>query len=63
MRLEKNYCGKQYSLLIVKNHGKLMFKVDDRIFESLTAAARHVYRDETRQVNGPEFWGAPRADK
>ena len=58
MRLEKNYYGKLHSLLIVRHHGKIMFKVDDKIFGSLTSAAKHVCRNETISISGPNFWGA-----
>lgn len=59
MIFEKTFYGKKYRLLIVKNNGTLQFKTEDRLFGSLTAAARHVIRDETRQVSGPAFWGNP----
>ena len=61
MRLEKHYYGKLHSLLIVRDRGELLFKVDDKIFDSLTAAAKHVCRDETISISGPKFWGAVRA--
>jgi hypothetical protein len=55
--LEKTYYGKKFRLLVVKHHGELQFKVSDRIFSTLTAAARHVVGDDTRQISGPIFWG------
>jgi len=33
------------------------------VFDSLTAAARHVVRDETRPISGPKFWGLQTAKK
>jgi hypothetical protein len=57
MVFEKIYYGKTLRLLIVRNHGELQFKVDDQIFPTLTAAARHVCGDATRQISGPLFWG------
>jgi hypothetical protein len=57
MIFEKQYYGKSLRLLVVKHHGELQFKVADQIFPTLTAAARHVCGDETRQISGPLFWG------
>ena len=54
---EKMYYGKTVRLLVVKHHDKIQFKVCDQIFPTLTAAARHVIGDETRQISGPVFWG------
>ena len=59
MVLEREFYGRTFKLLIVKDDAIMRFKVDDRLFDSLTAAARYVLRDETRQVNGPAFWKAP----
>ena len=56
---EKLYYGKQTRLLVVRHQGALQFKTEDKIFATLTAAARHVIGDETRQISGPAFWGAP----
>lgn len=61
MVLEKEYYGRTHKLRVVKDGQILRFKIDDKLFDSLTAAARHVLRDETRQVNGPQFWNAPLA--
>lgn len=57
MVFEKQYYGNAVRLLVVKHHGELQFKVADQIFPTLTAAARHVCGDETRQISGPVFWG------
>ncbi|MFT6239577.1 MAG: hypothetical protein ACJAQT_001657 [Akkermansiaceae bacterium] len=55
--IEREFYGKTYRLLVVKNHHGLQFKVEDRVFSSLTAAARHVVGDPDRQISGPRFWG------
>lgn len=57
--LEREFYGRQRKLRVILDDGTLRFRVDDRLFASLTAAARYVVGDETRQINGPEFWGAP----
>lgn len=62
MVFEKAFYGNAVRLLVVKYQGELQFKIDDKIFPSLTAAARHVCRDETRQISGPLFWGIPLSD-
>lgn len=59
MILEKEFYGRVYRLLVIKEGGGFLFKIDDRIFTSLTAAARHVCRDDTRTISGPNFWNAP----
>lgn len=59
MVLEREFYGRSYKLLIVKDDSCIRFKVDGHLYDSLTAAARYVLRDETRQVNGPDFWRAP----
>jgi hypothetical protein len=61
MVLVKEYYGKTHQLRVISANGIIKYKLDDKIFNSLTAAARHVLRDETRQVAGPEFWNAPLA--
>lgn len=63
MRLEKRYYGRLHSLLIVRHRGEIMFKIDDKLFDSLTAAAKHVCRNETISISGPKFWGAVRASE
>lgn len=62
MVLEREFYGRLRKLHVVRDDNVLKFKVDDQLFPSLTAAARYVVRDETRQINGPEFWGAPLAE-
>ncbi len=62
MRLEKNFYGKIHTLIVIRHEGELMFEIDNKIFKTLTAAARHLYRDDTKQISGPAFWGAPKAD-
>jgi hypothetical protein len=57
MIFEKVYYGNTLRLLVVEHHGVLQFKVADEIFPTLTAAARHVCGDATRQISGPLFWG------
>jgi hypothetical protein len=59
--LERNFYGRVRKLMVVQDDEALKFKIDDRLFASLTAAARYVVGDETRQINGPEFWNAPLA--
>lgn len=61
MVLEREFYGRKRQLRVIQDGESLKFRVDDRLFNSLTAAARYVVRDETRQINGPEFWGAPLA--
>ena len=61
MVLEREFYGRLRKLSVVHDGKELKFKIDDKLFGSLTAAARYVVRDETRQINGPEFWGAPLA--
>ena len=62
MILEKEFYGRTYRLLIIKNGKEFRFKVNELIFDSLTAAARHVIRDDTRAISGPQFWNAPLDD-
>ena len=57
--LEREFYGRQRTLRVILDGEIFKFRVDDRLFSSLTAAARYVVGDETRQINGPEFWGAP----
>ena len=57
MVFEKQYYSSSVRLLVVKHHGELQFKLSGKIFPTLTAAARHVVGDETRQISGPLFWG------
>jgi hypothetical protein len=62
MIFNKDYYGKSHRLLVVNNDGVLQFKVDNQIFPTLTAAARHVCGDATRQISGPIFWGIQSTD-
>jgi hypothetical protein len=59
--LEREFYGRLRKLLVVGEGEALKFKIDDRSFDSMTAAARYVVGDETRQINGPQFWEAPLA--
>lgn len=61
MVLEREFYGRLRKLFVVRDGDALKFKIDNKLFSSLTAAARYVVGDETRQINGPEFWGAPLA--
>ena len=56
MIFEKNYYGKKIFLQILKTNNELKYRVEDQTFSSLTAAARHVVGDPTRQISGPVFW-------
>ena len=56
MILEKNYYGKNIFLQILKTNNELKYRIEDQTFSSLTAAARHVVGDPTRQISGPVFW-------
>jgi hypothetical protein len=59
MVLEKQFYGRIYRLLVIKDGNDFLFRINDRIFTSLTAAAKHVCRDDTRTISGPQFWNAP----
>ena len=61
MVLEREFYGRRRKLLVVGDGDGRKFKIDERVFDSLTAAARYVVGDETRQINGPAFWAAPPA--
>ena len=61
MVLNKTHCGRVYKLRVIRDGNALKFRIDHEVFSSLTAAARHVVRDETRQISGPLFWNAPLA--
>ena len=58
MFIKRDFYGRVYTLEVVR-HGtsEFRFKLDEQFFDSLTAAARHVCRDETRAISGPKFWG------
>lgn len=59
MVLEKKYNGKQYRLYIIREGDELSFKLDNRTFSSMTAAAKHVV-GSAREISGPRFWKAPK---
>jgi hypothetical protein len=61
MVLEKQFYGTVKKLEVVQVGSELQFRIDGMLFKSLTAAARHVIRDETKQISGPDFWNAPLA--
>jgi hypothetical protein len=56
--IEKKYKGKIYHLSVIKEGGVLRFKVSNKIFTSLTAAAKYLMGTD-RETSGPRFWGAP----
>lgn len=55
----KQFYGREWRLEVVEVEGKNSFKLDGKIFSSLTSAARHVNRDELRSISGPAFWNVP----
>ena len=57
MIIDKCYYGKKIELIVVRFKGEIQFKIDKQIFPTLTAAARYVCGDPTRQISGPLFWG------
>ena len=59
MVIKKDFYGRPYEVEVVKYGTDFRFKLDGKIFDSLTAAARYVCRDETRTISGPKFWGLP----
>jgi hypothetical protein len=61
MVLEKQFYGTVKKLEVVQVGADLQFQIDGKLFKSLTAAARHVMRDDTKQISGPDFWSAPLA--
>jgi hypothetical protein len=63
MVIERNFYGRLYNLAVIKGPKGLQFKIGETVFDSLTAAARHVVRDETRPISGPKFWGLQTAKK
>ena len=56
MVLEKVYHGRVYKLHVIRQGDSLKFKVNARVFESLTAAAKYV--SNNRSISGPLFWHA-----
>ncbi len=63
MVIERTFYGRVYKLAVIKGAEGLQFKIGEHVFDSLTAAARHVLRDETRPISGPKFWGIPTAKR
>jgi len=62
MVLEREFYGRTHRLLVIRDGKDFRFKVNELNFNSLTAAARHICRDDTRAISGPQFWNAPLAD-
>jgi hypothetical protein len=60
MVLEREFYGRLNRLEIVNEGGHLKFKLGERMFTSLTQAARYVCGDESRAISGPQFWRAPK---
>jgi hypothetical protein len=58
MVLDKKYRGRPYSLRVTRNGDRLQFRLGNKVFSSLTAAAKYVSGGE-HEINGPRFWGAP----
>jgi hypothetical protein len=61
MVLERDFYGRRNRLEVIAEGGLMKFKIDNRIFTSLTQAARYVCGDDTRSISGPQFWRAPKA--
>ena len=59
MILKRTFIGKTYELVVIKDEEKIKFKIGDKVFKSLTAAARFVCRNPSQQISGPKFWKAP----
>jgi len=59
MVFEKQHYGKKVRLCVIKTNGVMQFSIDGKLFRTLTAAAKHVCGDETRQMSGPLFWNVP----
>lgn len=55
----KQFYGREWRLEVIEVEGKNAFTLDGKTFSSLTAAARHVYRDELCSISGPAFWNVP----
>jgi hypothetical protein len=58
MVLERVYRKRVYRLLVIKQGQNLKFKIDEHVFASLTAAAKYVCRNVSREISGPLFWRA-----
>ena len=59
MILQREFYGQLYRLVVIKEKDVFKFKLGDQVFPSLTAAAKHVCRDDTRTISGPLFWRVP----
>jgi len=59
MVLRRSYRGRVFDLVVVRAGDRFRFKLGDRCFNSLTAAAEYVLCKQ-RGVSGPEFWDAPK---
>lgn len=57
MVLKRRYRRRFYKLLVVKNNDEFQFKLADKTFSTLTAAAKHLVGQD-QQISGPAFWGA-----
>ena len=55
MILEKEFHGRTYRLLVISDGKDFRFKVNERIFDSLAAATRHVIRDDLREGFGVRY--------
>jgi hypothetical protein len=62
MVLERKYRRQVYKLLVVKNGNHFQFKLADKTFPSLSAAAKHLV-GEDQEISGPAFWGAKPAQQ
>jgi hypothetical protein len=58
MVLEKKFKGHPYKLSVAKSGDTLEFRLGNKVFFSLTAAAKHVSGGKN-EINGPRFWGLP----
>jgi hypothetical protein len=56
--LEIKYRRQNYRLQVLKKEDQFQFKVGNKVFLSLTAAAKHVMNTD-QEVNGPRFWKVP----
>ena len=61
LALKKRYRGKDYVLVVKESEGKTKFEVNDKTFDSLTAAAQFVVKSN-RPISGPFFWKAPQKE-
>lgn len=52
-KFSRNWQGITYEMTIVSEEGIIQYKVNDKLFKSPTAAAKHITKQE---VNGWRFW-------